>query len=87
MGKRPAKRGAITWAQLKRACRKHNPPVEILKGPGSERKLRGFDSTGKITVMRIGHKCCSSPTDVVYIDYVLNIRRRFGITDEELANA
>ncbi len=70
-------RRQITWGQIMQICQTHN--IEIFRGKGSEKKLKGPTPSGETGIMVIGHKCCTRPGDTVYPSYVKTFQRRFGI--------
>lgn len=75
-------RGQVTWGQLVEICQSHN--IDVYRGKGGRRKLKGPGADGGTRSMVIGRKCCTGKNDTVYTDYVKAFQRRFGIDDDEL---
>lgn len=74
------KKGGITWEAAKTACRRNNVKVS---SRGSEAKLSKVLPNGKKAILVIQHECCGSNNDVVWIDYILAMQRKFGIPLED----
>lgn len=76
-------RRAPTWGHIQKLCKKHD--IEIIhKRRSGEKKLKGKGPDGRVYVMSVQHRCCTSKSDVFWHDYTKQFQRMFGISDDEL---
>jgi hypothetical protein len=77
-----SKKRVATWGDVKRACKKKGILVE---DRGSEALLMMPLPGGQKVVHVLSHKCCKGKNAIVWPDHLCAIKRKFGITDDDLA--
>jgi hypothetical protein len=74
-------RGTTTWKRPQEALRQKGV---VVGWRGSEAKLVKRLATGEVLIYILQHKCCDSPSAVVWATHVSRIKKKFGITNEDL---
>jgi len=72
---------ATSWKKLKKGLKANG----IDPGSrGSEGKLTKLLPDGTYLMYVLQHECCASPSSTVRADHLAAIKRKFGLTNDEL---
>ena len=77
-----SKKRVVTWRALRRACKAKG--VEV-RPRGSETLLLMLTPEGRRICHVLSHTCFKGANSVVWPDHLLAVKRKFGITDEDLS--